>query len=161
MKTIAFDSVTKEYGEFSNFAPYPIRLDGKTWPTVEHYFQAQKFDDDAQRERIRAANSPLQAARSGRDRTQRIRRDWESAKLGVMRKALLAKFTQHRELGLLLLATGTAPLVEKSERDAYWAQGPDGRGKNMLGRTLMAVREELRYSLPSTADAQLQFIDIK
>ncbi|PCC68445.1 hypothetical protein SAMN02745121_04985 [Nannocystis exedens] len=29
------------YGELSNFAPFPILLGGKRWPTSEHDFQAQ------------------------------------------------------------------------------------------------------------------------
>lgn len=30
---VLFYGVGAEYGEFSNFARYPIRLDGKKWPT--------------------------------------------------------------------------------------------------------------------------------
>jgi hypothetical protein len=29
----------KPYGCFSNFSPHPVLMDGKTWPTSEHYFQ--------------------------------------------------------------------------------------------------------------------------
>jgi predicted NAD-dependent protein-ADP-ribosyltransferase YbiA (DUF1768 family) len=36
---IRFYSVTAEYGELFNFAPYPIKLRGKRWPTSEHFFQ--------------------------------------------------------------------------------------------------------------------------
>jgi predicted NAD-dependent protein-ADP-ribosyltransferase YbiA (DUF1768 family) len=34
--------------------------------------------------------------------------------------------------------------VEHTERDAYWGDGGDESGKNMLGQILMEVREELR-----------------
>ena len=61
---INFYSVNDEYGEFSNFAPYSIRLKGK--------------------------------------------------------------------------------LVEHTTNDAYWGDGGDGSGTNMLGRILMEVRERLR-----------------
>jgi ribA/ribD-fused uncharacterized protein len=40
---IFFYSTKDAYGEFSNFAAFPIEIDGRTWPTSEHYFQAQKF----------------------------------------------------------------------------------------------------------------------
>lgn len=56
MDVVNFYSVGDEFGEFSNFAPYPIALDGERWPTSEHYFQAQKFEDDAYRQKIRKAN---------------------------------------------------------------------------------------------------------
>ena len=141
---INFYLVGEEYGEFSNFAPYPIQLDGKTWPTTEHYFQAAKFEDESYREKIRKKNSPMQAARMGRDRSQKLRRDWESVKVGIMRAALEAKFAQHVDLKEKLLATSDAELVEHTENDCYWADGGDGSGKNMLGILLMELRSKLQ-----------------
>ena len=61
-----------------------------------------------------------------------------------MREAIRAKFTQDDELKLLLLGTGDAKLVEHTSNDNYWGDGGDGRGRNMLGRILMEVREQLR-----------------
>ncbi len=43
---IHFYSVSDEFGEFSNFAPFPDPTRWKRWPTSEHYFQAQKFLDN-------------------------------------------------------------------------------------------------------------------
>lgn len=144
MDRIEFYSTADDFGCLSNFAAYPIRLDGKLWPTSEHYFQAQKFEDAAYAETIRKANSPMIAARLGRDRKRKLRRDWERVKDDVMRKAVRAKFTQHDELRAILLETGSALLVEHTTNDAYWADGGDGSGRNMLGHILMQVREELR-----------------
>ena len=144
--TIQFYSTADEFGEFSNFAGFPIRLKGKVWPTTEHYFQAQKFagSDDGHAEAIRKANSPMIAARMGRDRKKKLRRDWESVKVSVMRDAVRAKFEQHEDLRALLLSTGDAKLVEHTERDDYWGDGGDGSGRNMLGQILMDVRSRLR-----------------
>jgi N-glycosidase YbiA len=142
--TINFYRVADEFGEFSNFAEFPIRVDGEFWPTSEHYFQAQKFEDAAYRNRIRKTSNPWDAAQLGRDRKVKLRRDWESAKVGVMSKALTAKFTQHPELKALLLGTGDARLVEHTENDSYWGDGGNGRGRNMLGQLLMQLRTKLR-----------------
>lgn len=87
----------------------------------------------------------------GRDRKRKLRRDWESAKVNVMREAVLAKFSQHDELRELLLSTGDAKLIEHTENDDYWGDGGDGSGKNMLGRILMDVRTALRDQ-ETTAD---------
>lgn len=141
---VRFYSVNDEYGVFSNFAPYPITLRGKRWPTSEHFFQAQKFTNARDREEVRAANTPMLAARMGRDRKRKLRRDWERIKIGVMREAVEAKFRQHVDLGDLLLATGEAKLVEHTENDDFWGDGGDGSGRNELGRILMAVRDALR-----------------
>lgn len=141
---IRFYSIQDAYGEFSNFAPYPILLDKKRWPTSEHYFQAQKFLDARVQERIRSASTPMLAARLGRDRKQRLRADWESVKVSVMRWAVEAKFRQHDDLAVLLLSTADASIVEHTDADAFWGDGGDGSGRNMLGRILMDVRTILQ-----------------
>jgi ribA/ribD-fused uncharacterized protein len=141
---IRFYSAAGAWGEFSNFARHPVCLQGKRWPTTEHYFQAQKFLDARDREAVRRARTPRLAAEMGRDRRRKLRRDWESVKVGVMTDAVRAKFTQHEQLRELLLSTGDARLVEHTSMDSYWGDGGDGSGRNMLGRVLMRVRDELR-----------------
>lgn len=132
------------YGAFSNFARYPITLRGKVWPTMEHYFQAQKFAGTAYEGAILHAASPTIAARLGRSREHPLRADWEAVKDAIMLDALRAKFSQHAELRELLLSTGEVQLVEHTTNDRYWADGGDGSGKNMLGVLLMRLRDELR-----------------
>jgi ribA/ribD-fused uncharacterized protein len=140
---IRFSSLREDYGFFSNFAPTPIVLRGKTWSTVEHFFQAQKFAGTAHQDAIRLARSPTIAARMGRSRQRPLRSDWEQARDGIMLQGLRAKFTQHADLRAVLLATGDALIIEHRARDAYWGDGPDGRGKNRLGHLLMQLRKEL------------------
>ncbi|MEL6903463.1 MAG: NADAR family protein [Cyanobacteria bacterium J06606_4] len=141
-----FYSVRDKYGEFSNFAPYPITIEGKTWPTSEHFFQAQKFPGTSHEEEIRLAKSPMIAARMGRDRKRPLRSDWDTVKDDIMRQALYAKFAQHPSLKEMLLATGEANIVEHTKNDSYWGDGGDGTGLNMLGKILVELREELKKS---------------
>ena len=141
---INFYSTADEHGCFSNFAAYPIVINGKRWPTSEHYFQAQKFAGTPHEEEVRRAKSPMIAARIGRDRKRPLRRDWESVKDAIMREAVLAKFSQHADIREVLLGTGDALIVEHTAKDSYWGDGGDGSGRNMLGQILMSVREELR-----------------
>lgn len=143
-QVINFYSVNDDYGCFSNFADYPIKLRGKSWPTTEHFFQAQKFEGTPSEQEVREARSPMIAARLGRDRKRPLRRDWDQVKLAVMREAVLAKFIQHRELREILLATGDARIVEHTTNDNFWGDGGDGSGQNMLGRILMEIRTQLR-----------------
>jgi ribA/ribD-fused uncharacterized protein len=140
---LLFYSTRDEFGEFSNFAAFPVKIDGKRWPTSEHYFQAQKFADAGDREEVRRAKTPAIAARLGRSRTKKIRRDWDGVRVEVMRRVLHAKFTQHAELRALLISTGTRRIVEHTDNDSFWADGGDGHGQNMLGRLLMELRAQL------------------
>jgi ribA/ribD-fused uncharacterized protein len=143
-QVIQFYRVSDPYGEFSNFAPFPITLGGKVWPTSEHYFQAQKYAGTEHEKAIRQTRSPMIAARMGRDRKKPLRRDWEAVKNDIMREAVRAKFIQYPELATLLVGTADAVLVEHTAEDSYWSDAGDGSGKNMLGQILMQVRDELR-----------------
>ena len=140
---IEFYSTKDRYGEFSNFAPFPIEMDGQLWPTTEHYFQAQKFEDPNYREKIRTTPSPMIAARLGRSRAIKIRSDWETVKLDIMRRAVRTKFSAHRALRELLLATGDEQIIEKTTQDEFWGCRTSGSGQNWLGRILMEVRAHL------------------
>lgn len=144
MKEIKFYRVEDDHGNFSNFAPFPIFIGGTSWPTVEHYFQACKFEDDSIREKIQSLSSPMSAAKEGRNRNNPLREDWEDVKDSIMRTSLSAKFKQHPSLRKELLSTGDANIIEHTTNDSYWGDGGDGNGKNVLGKLLVEVREELK-----------------
>lgn len=149
-KTIYFYSTTDSYGCFSNFSAHGFQLDGKYWKTSEHYFQAKKFAGTPHEHEIRAAKTPKQAAQMGRDRKRPLRKDWESVKDNIMRRAIRAKFETHADIRAILLNTGDAPIVENAPGDYYWGCGQDGTGKNMLGKILMEVRDALRIAEPQS-----------
>jgi|SRR6185436_3789005 len=151
---IKFYSIHGTYAGFSNFSHHPITLKNKIWKTSEHYFQAQKFAGTFLESAVRRCKGASDAARMGRDRNNPLRRDWENVKDNVMRKIVLAKFSQHEDLKKLLLSTGNEQLVEHTEKDKYWADGGNGSGKNMLGIILM----EVRRALNSPAEMQ-KYID--
>ena len=73
-----------------------------------------------------------------------------------MYKALVAKFTQHEDLKERLLDTGDSLLVEHTKRDSYWGDGGDGgndtKGKNVLGKLLVRVRNEIREGKIQSTD---------
>ena len=131
-------------GYLSNFSPHGIVLDELYWPTVEHYYQAQKYAGTAHAEDVRQAQGPGHAKRLGRRQDWPLRPDWEEVKVDVMRRAVLRKFWTHPGIRAALLATGDRPLVENAPTDTFWGCGADGSGRNMLGIILMDVRAALR-----------------
>lgn len=141
---IKFYKPTDEYGFLSNFSAHSVSLQNKIWPTVEHYFQAQKFIGSKFEEEIRNLETPMEARNRGKDKGLPLRTDWEQVKNDVMREAVYAKFSQHKNLLNLLLKTGDAYLVEHTSNDSYWGDGGHGRGRNMLGHVLMETREKLK-----------------
>lgn len=141
--TVYFYAQTDDYSEFSNFAPYGVKLEGKWWRTVEHYFQAMKFHNYDYRERIRRCSKPKDAKALGMTRKLALRPDWEEIKDQIMLGAVRCKFKTHDRPRNLLLSTEHAEIVENAPMDAYWGIGTDGNGLNKLGKILMQVRQEL------------------
>lgn len=103
-------------------------------------------------EDIRVAKSPANAAALGRNPevAPYLRTQWDGAwRVFYMRRALMAKFTQHPDLTSLLLSTEDAELIEHTTKDSYWGDGGDGSEENMLGQLLMSVKDEIRSLTPS------------
>ena len=79
--TIHFYKESDAYGEFSNFARYPIVTDDVLWYSSEHYFQAMKFPHDRDyQEKIRTTKACCDIKRLGGTRQIKVRLDWEYVK---------------------------------------------------------------------------------
>lgn len=148
MTPILFSAANaKPYGCFSNFYPAPVEIEGKTWPTAEHYIQAMKHQRRPRvQASIRRAPSPKEAKRLANEVHGHLVdwAWWSSARDEFILRAVRAKFEQQSDLRALLLATGREEIREHTRHDAYWGDGWDGHGKNRIGKILMQVRSELR-----------------
>ena len=145
-------------GFLSQWQPCVFEIDGVTYNCAEQYMmhcKALLFGDTAMAERILSAGTPREQKLMG----QRVQgfdsAVWEREREGIVFRGNTAKFSQNSGLRKKLLRTGDKTLVEASPHDIIWGIGlaaddPDAldpdkwRGQNLLGKTLMAVRERLR-----------------
>ncbi len=144
--SIEFYNRSEPYYEFTNFYRATVHIDGKDWPTTEHYFQAQKFIGTPYMEKIRFRRTAREAFQLSRDPKVSCwkRSDWEDVKDDIMLKALRHKFAQHQSLREKLWQTGSKELIEHTVNDSYWGDGGGrGMGQNRLGKLLMQIREEI------------------
>lgn len=143
-------------GPFSQWAKYPMEIDGKTYVTCEQYMMAEKarlFGDAASEEKIMASKNPREQKSLGRKVKPFDAARWEEAREEIVYRANLAKFSQHDHLKEMLFNTGDRTIAEASPRDAIWGIGmaedhPNVAdtslwGRNLLGKALMRVRAEL------------------
>lgn len=130
-----------KYGFLSNFWRSPIAVNGRIYPTVEHYYQASKALLTEEHEMVRSTKTPKEAKFAGYHVT--LKPNWEAIKVDIMLDGIRAKFIQWPSLKKQLLATGTAILHEDSPWDKYWGYAK-GSGLDKLGELIMQVREELR-----------------
>lgn len=103
-----------------------------------------KFDDETLIEIIRQTESPLDVAKIGRETAHPLKPSWEEIKVEIMKKGLLAKFSQNPDICKILMSTGDEDIVEKTNVDHFWGCGSRGDGLNMLGKLLVEVRGILR-----------------
>ena len=129
---------------FGTFSKHAFELEGKKWPSVEHYFQAMKFEDKNHQEKIRQTTNSKQARKLGRSRSKKIRSDWKNVKSVFMTRAFYTKCRTYPDITEALLQTESRKLVENSQYDYFWGCGRDRRGENMYGQVLMNVRDKLR-----------------
>jgi len=142
--TIYFYTAHGKYGCFSNFSAHGFELDGKYWPTSEHYYQAQKFLGTEIEEKIRQAKTAEEAYKLKDANKKLARPEFNEIKLQIMRKVVLHKFKTNPQIQRILLDTENEEIVKNFPTDYFWGCGKDGTGKNMLGKILMEVREQLR-----------------
>jgi len=130
-----------EYRFLSNFYHSPIIWQQRTWPTVEHAYQAAKNLDYA--DAILQLSTAARAKAKGK--TLPIRSDWEAIKLSVMAELVYCKFEQHADLVELLLQTDGLLKEGNYWHDNFWGscfcQKCQDQGLNMLGKLLMIERD--------------------
>jgi ribA/ribD-fused uncharacterized protein len=140
------EEFVEEYSWLSNFWPVEIQVFGASFPSVEHAYMSQKNLSSEWKEKCQ--DSRISAAQIKKmSREIDLREDWESVKIDVMYQALCAKF-EVPEMKEKLLGTGYAFLMEGNTwNDTFWGVDIKTRkGKNMLGKLLMQVREKIQIS---------------
>jgi ribA/ribD-fused uncharacterized protein len=144
------------YRTFSNMAEYPVQIEDRRYPTVEHYFQAmkaQEFNDKEILEKILETPSAKAVKALGKKVKNFIKEKWDSERLDIMKRGVRAKFVQHPELQKQLIETGNKQIGDADARDLFWGIGTSEntekskfpekwKGQNQLGKILMALRDE-------------------
>lgn len=134
-----------EFEFLSNFYTSPINYEGRRYPTVEHFYQAMKTLDHAERSMIRSSPTPGKAKRLGRDIL--LRSDWEDVKFSYMSIGVHLKFHTHPNLRTKLLAIPETISEWNTWHDNYWgicmcdSCSILPMGENKLGYVLQTIRE--------------------
>jgi len=142
-KTIEFYRATGTHGFLSNLYKKSLIFEGIEFPTAEHAYQYGKFNDSKTREWAMKAPKPhLLAILAHGLFSWDIVENWSGIKVNRMLEILRVKFSDP-ELKQKLLETRKCLLIEKSKSDSFWGVGKKLTGKNMLGKLLMKVRDEI------------------
>ena len=129
---------------FSNFSAHQVNYEGANYPTAEHAFHAQKFNNKDLRNQIKNCPSPIAAWELALKFKPQRRSDWNDVKVGILTDIIRNKVNQNTDVKEALMATNDEEIVELNPNDDFWGNGPDGSGQNQTGKILMKVRDELR-----------------
>jgi hypothetical protein len=114
----------------SNLAHTPFELHGRTYASVEGFWQGLKFPGEADRQRIAPLHG-TEAKRAGEGAPEADIFEYQGQMVRVgtyehwslMHQACWAKFSQHGEARRALLSTGARPLVHRVRRGSRTIPG--------------------------------------
>lgn len=157
MRIICFHNPDEENGFLSNWYLSDFSADGIHFSSMEQYMMYKKavcFNDSETADRILKTEDVSEIKALGRMVTGYDDNIWSGIRQVTVYQGLLEKFSQNDELKDKLLKTGNSVLAECAVKDTIWGIGlsmrdPDRfeitkwKGKNLLGYTLMMVRERI------------------
>ena len=141
----------------SNFAQTPFQWHDRQWNTVEHAFQASKYETldpsffasfslDSGSDLAKADGGEAQRLRKAIKFTKEQEAEWDARKDDLLAELWLAKFTQNEDAKRVLLATGTAQLwhvIPRSSVKERW-------------EVLELLRQELREAQTNAPKQQTE-----
>ncbi len=157
MSVICFHNPNEENGYLSNWYISPFEVDKITFSSVEQFMMYHKaicFGDETVVTKILSVDDVAEIKALGRQVLNYDEHIWNGIRQIVVYEGALAKFTQNEALKDKLRSTGGAILAECAVKDLIWGVGlsmkdpnridrTKWKGQNLLGYTLMKVREDL------------------
>ena len=156
-KIVCFHNPDEENGYLSNWYLSDFTVNGTVYSSMEQYMMYQKallFQDTAIAQQILSTSNVGKVKALGRSVHNYDDILWNGLRQIIVYKGLLEKFRQNDDLKNRLLATSPDILAECAVQDRIWGIGlsmKDDRrfdlsqwqGQNLLGFSLMCIREEL------------------
>ena len=125
---------------FSNFSLFPVNYKNYVFPTSEAAIQATK--DITNKEYVKKQTESATPIISKKlSKTIKVTQDWVENCEKYMIEILYNKFSNNHKIKKMLINTGLKPIVQTTRGDNFWGDGGDGSGKNILGKSLVKVRE--------------------
>lgn len=160
MGVIGFHNPDEPYGFLSNWYLSDFSVEGIKFTSMEQYMMYKKavlFDDSDIASKILNTDDVVLIKEFGRKVSNYNDSVWNGMRQVIIYKGLIEKFMQNEDLRKALLDTGDNILAECAVKDQIWGIGLSmtdnnrhdinaWKGQNLLGYSLMLVRDELRKS---------------
>lgn len=158
MNVICFHNPDEENGFLSNWYPSHFSVDDNKFTSMEQYMMYKKaviFNDEKIANEILSITDVAEIKRLGRLVSGYNDNIWNGLRQIIIYEGLIEKFIQNDTLREKLLETQDAILAECAVKDCIWGIGlsmrddnrfemSKWRGQNLLGYSLMMVREKIK-----------------
>lgn len=158
MNVICFHNPDEENGFLSNWYPSHFSVDDNKFTSMEQYMMYKKaviFNDEKIANEILSITDVAEIKRLGRMVSGYNDGIWNGLRQIIIYEGLIEKFIQNDTLREKLLETQDAILAECAVKDCIWGIGlsmrddnrfemSKWRGQNLLGYSLMMVREKIK-----------------
>ena len=156
---ICFHNPDEENGYLSNWFLSEFTVGGITFSSMEQYMMYEKavlFKNQTTAEKILQTDDVAKIKAFGRTVQNFDDKVWAKEREGIVYNGVSEKFRQNPELAEKLEKTGEEIIAECAVKDRIWGIGlsmedenrlciDKWRGKNLLGKILMRVREDIRH----------------
>lgn len=173
---IGFFHENEEYGCFSNWYHAEFDYAGQHYVNSEQFMMYHKvlmFHKYELADQIIQTSDPGKCKKIAGQKFPEFDSDlWEKTCQTIVKRGVKAKFAQNKNILTILLSTGNALLAECSPYDKKWGIGIDindpdrydvgkWKGRNLLGRILMEVRDELRQEMLASPNYAVRYVDAR
>lgn len=134
-----------KYSFLSNFYPCNVEYEGEIYKSVEHAYQAAKFNEGTIRSAIKNADTPSKAKKIAHTHANKVKKNWKLCKTSVMLDLVDQKFKNNDALKKRLININEPIIEHNTWGDTFWGIC-DGRGENNLGKILERVKMEIIIS---------------
>lgn len=136
---------------FSNFSTHTVYLQifDTTFPSSEAAFNSFKDPENKLYiEKLKETKTPFAAKDLGKKCNLRV--DWYERREEFMTIVINSKLKQHKDFEENLKNSLLKRIIYHTKKDKFWGDGPDGNGKNILGKILMKCRNNLIKNIEIT-----------
>jgi len=130
-----------DYRWLSNFEPTSCFYMGIMYPSSENAYQAAKVKTFERQKLVECTPAQSKKLWKKLEKMDESEDSWNGRREGVMAQILFSKFLMNENLRIKLVDTGDKYLEETNHwRDTYWGVDIKLGGENVLGKTLMRLR---------------------
>ena len=163
---VSFRKTKELFGGLSNMCSgYPIQIGGEQFLTSESLYQVCRFNEYSDIQRlIQMEKSPMSSKMKSKKYISNTRGDWDDVRVDIMDWCIRMKLKCNwNNFGNLLISTGDQLIVEDSHKDRFWGCVLEGDnnlvGRNVLGKLLVNLRDELKNELINSNHLNLTSIE--